>query len=89
MIQKIAEDEYDTSLIMSMHAVNALETQKDPETQSSADHRTSPSSLPVEGGGGVKIMYYIKDFKEQYLDEYTREPLPHHLVRAAIRDELD
>ena len=40
-------------------------------------------------GGEVKIHYDIKEFKETYLDEYTREPLPHHLVREAIRDELD
>ena len=30
----------------------------------------------------------MQHFKDVYLDEYTREPLPHHLVREAIREEL-
>ena len=45
--------------------------------------------LPVEGGGAVKIHFSPHDFRAQYLDEYTREPLPHTLVQAAIREELD
>ena len=79
--KELVEEEYDTNIIMSLHASSALATQ-------SADHSTNPGSLPVQGGE-VSIKYDLKDVKDTYLDEYTREPLPHHLVRAAIRDELD
>ena len=48
-----------------------------------------PSTIPVQGEGAVKILYEAKDFKEVYLDEYTREPLPHELVCQAIREELE
>ena len=37
----------------------------------------------------MKILYKAKDFKEVYVDEYTREPLPHALVCQAIREELE
>ena len=33
--------------------------------------------------------YSPKDFKDVYLDEYTREPLPHELTKQAIREELE
>ena len=56
--------------------------------ESVPDH-VHPGSIPVEGGGKVNITYDIKNFNETYVYDYTREPLPHHLVRAAIKDELD
>ena len=37
----------------------------------------------------MSIKYEAKAFKEVYLDEYTREPLPHELVCQAIREELE
>ena len=48
-----------------------------------------PGTIPVQGGGYVKIHYALRDFKETYLDEYTREALPHELVRGAIKDEFE
>ena len=48
-----------------------------------------PGEIPVQGGGTRKIHYALQDFRATYLDEYTREPLPHELVRAAIREELE
>ena len=53
------------------------------------ESKSAPGAIPCEDGGTVKIRYDVKDFKDTYLDEYTREVIPHHLVRAAIRDELD
>ena len=44
-----------------------------------------PGTIPVRGGGSVKVHYNLNDFKEAYLDEYTREVLPHHLVREPIK----
>ena len=68
---------------MSVH--NAAPT----DSQESHDQALAQGSIPVEGGGQVTVRYAAQDFKDVYLDEYTREPLPHHLVRAAIKDELD
>ena len=60
------------------------------QTESHEDkNKTAPGAIPCEGGGTVTIRYDVKEFKDTYLDEYTREVIPHHLVRAAIRDELD
>ena len=47
------------------------------------------SSIPVQGGGSHKVGYRAEQFKDQYLDERTREPLLLHLVKAAVIDELD
>ena len=78
----MAAAEYETSLSMSM---NVLE----PEVAATSENNVKHGVLPVENGGTVKITYDVKHFKPTYLDEYTREPLPRHLVQAAIRDELD
>ena len=51
--------------------------------------KVPPGHLPKQGGGTVRINYELKDFKAAYLDEYTREELPHAVVRAAIREELE
>ena len=40
-------------------------------------------------GGSVTIIYSESNFRERYLDEYTGEILPPHLIREAIIDELD
>ena len=79
-VSNMVEEEYDTSLCMSIQSVDS--------TMGKATH-VPEGVLPVQGGGKVKIRYDPCQFKEVYLDEYTRESLPHHLVRAAIRDELD
>ena len=40
-------------------------------------------------GGTHKVEYKAEQVKKQHLDEYTREVLPTHLVKAAIVDERD
>ena len=37
----------------------------------------------------VKIKYELQNFRNVYLDEYTREPIPHRLVQQAIVEELN
>ena len=52
----------------------------------SISHDTS--TIPNVDGGFTHIKYDPVNFKEVYLDEYTREPLPTDLVREAIEEEL-
>ena len=47
----------------------------------------NPKSQNVDGGF-TKIRYDPNNFREVYLDEYTREPLPTELVREAMKEEL-
>ena len=49
----------------------------------------SYSSVPNLNGGKVSIKYQECNFRDKYLDEYTGEILPKHLLRAAIEDELN
>ena len=76
----MSKDEYEVSLVLSVN-----------DARFSADDAGSlaPGEMPVEGGGTVRINYSLGDFRETYLDEYTREPLPQELVRQAIREELE
>ena len=46
-----------------------------------------PGTVPVQGGGFVRIHYQLKDFEETYLAEYAREVLPHRLAMDAIEDK--
>ena len=39
------------------------------------------------GGGEIKVDFNTISFKTRYFDEYTGEPLPNHLVRAAMMEE--
>ena len=43
----------------------------------------------VGAGHPRKSLQLVHHVKAQYLDEYTREVLPEHLVRAAIVEELE
>ena len=47
------------------------------------------SNLPKMDGGTIPIEYKESNFKDRYLDEYTGEVLPKHLIRDAIEDELN
>ena len=47
------------------------------------------SSIPRMSGGSVPIIYAENNFRSKYVDEYTGEILPPHLIRDAIIDELD
>ena len=40
------------------------------------------------GGGEVEVDFNTMNFKTQYFDEYTGEPLPNDLVRAAMIEEM-
>ena len=70
---------------MSAVPVNdeTTETTKDP------DEPAHESDIPNMGGGKTHIRYDPVNFRDVYLDEYTRQPLPHNLVQAAIREELN
>ena len=47
------------------------------------------SSLPKMDGGSIPIEYKVSNFKDRYLNEYTGERLPKHLIGEAIEDELN
>ena len=36
------------------------------------------------GGDDIEVDFDTINFKTQHFDEYTGEPLPNHLVRAAM-----
>ena len=72
--------DYNVSLLMSL-------APSVPEKKASQSHRQS--KIPVQGGGTQTIRYDLQEFRATYLDEYTREPIPHHLAQAATREELD
>ena len=46
------------------------------------------SKMKRVGGGEVEVDFNTLNFKSQYFDEYTGEPLPNHLVRAAMIEEM-
>ena len=47
------------------------------------------SKVGKVGGGYLPIQYQASNFKAQYFDEYTGEPLDHRLLRSAMEDELN
>ena len=75
------ENEYDVSLTMSVA--------QDAKSLAVKSSEPKAGELPKQDGGTVKVHYALNDFRETYLDEYTREPLPHALVRDAIAVELN
>ena len=80
-VQSLLWDDWDVGLLMS--AVPAT----DDHDNNDADEPPHESSIPNKGGGKTHIRYDPVNFRDTYLDEYTRQPLPHHLVQAAIREE--
>ena len=80
LVQGLAEEEYDTQLLMSIQSEERLPDH---------DRAVPESQMPKQEGGFVTIRYEAHQFKEVYLDEYTREPLPLDLVKNATIDELD
>ena len=82
-VQALVEDEWDVVLSMSAKEV-AQDEQQQAETS-----EIKQSSIPLEGGGTYRIEYKAENFKPRYLDEYTREELPLHLVKAATIVQLD
>ena len=66
--------------MMVCNAVSTTEPQDVPEI--------SPSVLPNAHGENIPIEVDPSNFRKIYRDEYTGEELPHHLVRAAMAEEL-
>ena len=76
------EEEYDTVLSLSINALS-------PETHTTTDNKPlATDTMPSVDGNPVPIFFEPVHFRETYLDEYTREPLPRDLVRQAIIEEL-
>ena len=46
------------------------------------------NKMKTNGGGEIEVDFYTIKLKTQYFDEYTGEPLPNHLVRAAMIEEM-
>ena len=44
--------------------------------------------MQTTDGGQQEVVFTEDNFKAQYYDEYTGEPLPNHLVRAAMIEEM-
>ena len=44
--------------------------------------------MQTTGGGQQEVVFTKENFKSQYYDEYTGEPLPNDLVRAAMIEEM-
>ena len=90
------QDEYEVTLSLTVanaeadctkHAnAESLEPQSVAHVApASSQPKPVPSSeLPCENGKTVQIHDHLQDPRETYPDEYTREALPHDLVREAL-----
>ena len=62
------------------------------DPQSDARHGESRSTCTRRaqrvGGGEIEVDFNTINVKTQYFNEYTGEPLPNHLVRAAMIEEM-
>ena len=92
-VHNIRSEDYNVSLTMSICSVseNASEVDSKPvkdDAPTSEPTSHVPGTLPVQGGGTVKIKHEATDLKEVYHDEYTREGLPHASITEAITCEL-
>ena len=72
---RLAEEDWDAHLTMAI---------QQPPLQPQTTTKLPSSSIPTTDGGTVHIHYHPHNFKQQYLDEYTREVLPLDLVKAAV-----
>ena len=76
----LSDDRWDLGLVMSATPVDPDTAQQLPEATQNT------SQIPNVYGGYTKITYDPVNFREVYLDEYTREPLPAELVKEAIKE---
>ena len=60
-----------------------------PKNVAEIPYEPKKSSIPRMRGGTCPVIYAETNFKDKYVDEYTGEILPPHLIRDAIIDELD
>jgi hypothetical protein len=60
------------------------------KTQSQPNESISIGKTKMKkvGGGEIEVDFNTMNLKTQYFDEYTGEPLPNHLVRAAMIEEM-
>ena len=79
----LADDRWDVGLIMSATPVDPDSAQQTP------DPTPDRSQIRNVEGGFTHITYDPVNFREVYLDEYTREALPTELVKEAIKEELN
>ena len=90
-VNNLLWDDWDVGLIMSAVPTENDDHNKPTHHQTTTDPNEPPheSDIPHVGGGKTHIRYDPVNFRDVYLDEYTRLPLPHKLVQAAIREELN
>ena len=79
----LSDSRWDVGLIMSATPVTPDSAQQAP------DPSPDRSQLPNVECGFTHIHYDPVNFREVYLDEYTREALPTDLVREATKEELN
>ena len=82
-ITSLTDSRWDLGLVMSASPIDPDSAQQIPEASSNR------SKIPNVDGGFTQITYDPVNFREVYLDEYTREPLPLELVKDAIKEELN
>ena len=76
-----ATSEQQWDLVMAMKSTR-------PNTDGEHDTNIKASQIPTADGQVLPVNFSPDDFKHVYLDEYTGEPIPSHLVREAIAEEL-
>lgn len=81
-----AEDDWDCTLTMALANSSGGNGSSDP---SKCATDLPNSSLPKADGEHIKIKYDACNFKDRYVDECTREPLPLELVKSAMCEELN
>lgn len=79
-----AEDK--TICQMSELCMSAIKSKE--EIERANQSACSKIPLKIDASKSLPVKFSMANFKERYLDEYTREELPHHLVREAMIEEL-
>ena len=85
----IDSDNWDVILAIKDDSADTTTTTKPRDSNKPRPPHPTDSSIPIVGGGARRIRYEPHQFRDSYVDEYTREPLPTHLVKTAIIEELD
>ena len=66
----------------------ANRAQKPAEVEEDGVEILGRTVMQTTGGGQQEVVFTKDNFKAQYYDEYTGEPLPNDLVRAAMIEEM-
>ena len=84
-VKSLLFEDWDVGLLMSaVHVVDG-----DSKTTEDPTDPAHESEIPNVGGCKTHIRYDPVNVRGLYLDEYTRQPLPHDRVQAATRDGLN